>query len=84
MTIRIKCKPKVLSWLFIYQTDKDLKSRTPSSKKELNNQEINWFTIFDYLEKQVKTKTWLTEESAQLYNRLMPYQTRLNSRLLNY
>ena len=53
-------------------------------EKELNNPEINWFTIFDYLEKQVKTKTWLTEESAQLYNRLMPYQTRLNSPLLNY
>lgn len=53
-------------------------------ERELNNPEINWFAIFDYLEKQVKTKTWLTEESAQLYNRLMPYQTRLNSRLLNY
>lgn len=53
-------------------------------EKELNNPEINWFAIFDYLEKQVKTKTWLTEESAQLYNRLIPYQTRLINRMLNY
>ena len=53
-------------------------------EKELNNPEINWFAIFNYLEKQIKDHTWLTEESVQIYNRLLPYKTRLNNRLLNY